>query len=823
VSRVSTKKNGQEGQAVETCQRLLSAMPAAMYACDREGRITFYNRQAAELWGREPQLGDPDEKFCGSLRLYYPDGTPLPHNQTPMAVTVKSGQPFQDTDVVIERPDGSWIMVNVTIAPLHDDNGQFDGAVNVFTDVSDKRRLWQEHQRQRELLERVISEAPAAIAILRGAEHRYTLCNPAYRTLARGKGEILGRTVAEVWPETGDAITSLLDGVFETGQAFQVTEMKLALERDQGPETAYFTFTLAPMLDADGRVEGIMIIAIETTAQLLARKQIESERALLRAVLDQMPSGVIIAEAPSGKLILGNHQVEKILRQPYGLADGFAGYRDFTGFHPDGRAYETEEWPMVRSVALDEVVRDEEILFKRGDGTYGVMSVASAPIHNHEGQITAGVAIFSDVSERKHFESLRLGQLQALELLARGAPLAQILALLAQIVEQQAPDAVASILLVDEDGRLRHGAAPSLPEAYNQAVDGLAIDANMGTCSAAAARAEVVVTRDIATDRGWTDLKQLPLAYGLRAAWSMPIVDHAGKVLGTVGTYFRQNRGPTAHEQQTVALLASTAVLAIKRKQAEAEREQLLVALAKERAQLQELAQTLEERVLQRTRQARKLATALNLAEQHERARISQVLHDDLQQLLYSELMRIEVLRRQLPEEQEVALADLISSLIEQLEQAVHVTRTLAAELNPPQMETDSLADCLHWLAGHMAEAHALQVTVDTMDGAELAPGEARNMLLDIVRELLFNVVKHAGTQQALLELCLEGDFLALCIKDDGVGFDQETVSRGAREQGGGLGLVSVSERLELIGGRLEIEAAPGKGTCLRILLPAGE
>lgn len=96
--------------------------------------------------------------------------------------------------------------------------------------------------------------------------------------------------------------------------------------------------------------------------------------------------------------------------------------------------------------------------------------------------------------------------------------------LIAQIVEQQTPNDVASILLVDENGRLRHGAAPSLPDVFNQVVDGLPVDPNLGTCSAAATRAEVVVTSDDATDRGWTPLKQLPLAHGLKAAWSMPII-----------------------------------------------------------------------------------------------------------------------------------------------------------------------------------------------------------------------------------------------------------------------------------------------------------
>jgi signal transduction histidine kinase/PAS domain-containing protein len=806
---------------VDDYTRLLSAMPAAVYSCDKDGLITYYNRQAAEIWGREPELGDPEEKFCGSLRLYYADGTPLPHEHTPMAAAVKSGQSFRDTDVVIERPDGSWVMVNVNVSPLYDEDGAFAGAVNVFTDVTRRRRLWQEHQRQRDSLERLISEAPAAIAMLRGAEHRYTLCNPAYRAVARGKGELVGRTVAEVWPETGDAITSLLDNVFQTGQPFHVAEMKLELVRDRGMEDAYFTFTLTPLLDPDGHSEGVLIIAIETTAQVLAKRQIETERSLLEAVLAQMPSGVVIAEAPSGKLILGNEQVEKIWRQGYVAAGDVEGYRAYTGFHADGRSYEPEEWPLARSIHRGEVIQDEEIIFKRGDASYGVMSVASAPVHDQDGQITAGVATFSDISQRRQAETLRLGQLRVLELLARGEPLASILEVVARIIEAQSRDAVASILLVDEEGRLRHGAAPSLSEVYNEAVDGIWPDANIGTCAAAVARREMVVTTDIATDPAWRTLRHLPLDATLKAAWSMPIIAADGRVLGTVGTYFRENRGPTIQEREMVELLASTALMAIERKRVEGEREQLLRTLERERARLKELAQSLEQRVLQRTEQVHKLATALNLAEQRERARLSQVLHDDLQQLLYSELMRIEVLRRQLSDEQQTALHELISGLVQHLEQAVQVTRTLATELNPPQMESSSLPECLDWLARHMEEAHALEVTLRVRDGADLVAGEARSMLLHLVRELLFNVVKHAGTRQAYVELSTQNGLVVVCIEDNGNGFDVTAVTRNGSDQGTGLGLLSAEDRLALIGGRLEIRSSPGQGTQVAILVPA--
>lgn len=161
-------------------------------------------------------------------------------------------------------------------------------------------------------------------------------------------------------------------------------------------------------------------------------------------------------------------------------------------------------------------------------------------------------------------------QKQSLEMLLGGSPLDEVLTYLTRVVEQQSEGrAVASILLLDEHGRLRNGASPSLPEDYINAIDGIKADPEVGTCSAAAALGEVVVTPDIDADHRWRELKHLPLGLGFRAAWSMPIVARDGRVLGTFGTYFRERREPEALERQVVEILARTAALAIERGLAE--------------------------------------------------------------------------------------------------------------------------------------------------------------------------------------------------------------------------------------------------------------
>jgi PAS domain S-box-containing protein len=180
------------------------------------------------------------------------------------------------------------------------------------------------------------------------------------------------------------------------------------------------------------------------------------------------------------------------------------------------------------------------------------------------------VGISQDVTERKRGEIFLDAQKQSLEMVVSGAPLSAVLSHLTQVVERLSDgQVVASIFFVDEEGRLRNGASPSLPAEYVSAIDGLKIRPDLGTCSAAAATRTIVVTPDIASDPKWATIKHLPLGLGLKAAWSHPITARDGRVLGTFGTYFRESRGPSAHERQAVEILTRTAALAIERVHAE--------------------------------------------------------------------------------------------------------------------------------------------------------------------------------------------------------------------------------------------------------------
>ena len=182
-------------------------------------------------------------------------------------------------------------------------------------------------------------------------------------------------------------------------------------------------------------------------------------------------------------------------------------------------------------------------------------------------------SIIRDISQRKRREALLAGENRVLEMVAKGDSLSDILDTLCLLVEEQSSGVLASILLMDPNGKqLRHGGAPNLPKAYTEAIDGAFIGPAVGSCGTAAYRSEQVIVSDIAADPLWADFRELALAHSLRACWSTPIFSSEGKVIGTFAMYYREPRSPSSREQETIKHITHLTGVAIQRKLAETAR-----------------------------------------------------------------------------------------------------------------------------------------------------------------------------------------------------------------------------------------------------------
>ncbi len=232
--------------------------------------------------------------------------------------------------------------------------------------------------------------------------------------------------------------------------------------------------------------------------------------------------------------------------------------------------------------------------------------------------------------------------------------------------------------------------------------------------------------------------------------------------------------------------------------------------------ELHRLNETLEERVAERTAQARALASTLTMAEQEERRRIAQVLHDDLQQLLFGVQMKLTHLADRAEGGEADALAADARQAAAWLGDAIETTRRLTVDISPPVLKGEGLRSALEWLVTQMEEVHGLHVALWAERDLPVPAEAMRVLLFQVVRELLFNVVKHAETERATVTL-RDGEDLTIEVSDEGSGFDPAAV---APEPDGGFGLFSVRERLALFGGTMGIEAVPGEGARVTLHVP---
>ncbi len=232
-------------------------------------------------------------------------------------------------------------------------------------------------------------------------------------------------------------------------------------------------------------------------------------------------------------------------------------------------------------------------------------------------------------------------------------------------------------------------------------------------------------------------------------------------------------------------------------------------------AELAALNETLEQQVEIRTKEVVALSRSLADAEQQERRRIAQVLHDDLQQMLVALQIQLALMADSAPPELQTELREQEEFVAE----IADATRSLSLELSTPVLHSESVAEIFAWLAEVMQERYQLCVAVQSDGPCHVANRDMRELLYRTVQELLFNVVKHAGVNEASLALADTENAVSVIVADSGSGFDVEAALNGSRK-GASLGLFRARERLQLFGGQCEIDSKPGMGTRISVTMP---
>jgi PAS domain S-box-containing protein len=268
-------------------RQVMNVLPSAIYITDSEGRITYYNEAAARFWGQRPALGL--SQWCGSWKLYWPDGTPMSHDQCPMAIALKERRPIRGLEAICERPDGVRVPFIPYPTPLFDESGALTGAVNMLVDVTER---WTAEQAA-ERLAAIVESSDDAI-LTKDLDGVITSWN-------KGAERIFGYTAAET---IGKPITILIPPHLQDEEP-QILARIRAGERVDHYETVRqrkdgglvdISLTVSPLRNAQGVIVGASKIARDITDRRRAQEQ---QRLLLREMdhriknLFSLASGVV--------------------------------------------------------------------------------------------------------------------------------------------------------------------------------------------------------------------------------------------------------------------------------------------------------------------------------------------------------------------------------------------------------------------------------------------------------------------------------------------------------------------------------------------------
>jgi len=261
-----------------TINKLLTLMPVAVYACDTEGRLTFFNRRAVECWGREPKIGDLDDRWCGSLRMWLPDGSFLKHDDCPMADAARRGLTFRNTKVVIEQPSGNRIVASVNIDPLYNADGELIGAINVFEDITQHKRAEQALRDSEERF-RTLADNMDQLAWTCDKLGDVTWYNQRWL-------DYTGRTFEEMrdwgWKlvQRPDHVESVVAGVTRSRESGEPWEDTFPLRGRDG-EYRWFLSRAVPIKNADG----VVVRWFGTNTDITERQQADEMQRLLASEL----------------------------------------------------------------------------------------------------------------------------------------------------------------------------------------------------------------------------------------------------------------------------------------------------------------------------------------------------------------------------------------------------------------------------------------------------------------------------------------------------------------------------------------------------------
>ncbi len=425
----------------------------------------------------------------------------------------------------------------------------------------------------------------------------------------------------------------------------------------------------------------------------------------------------------------------------------------------------------------------------RPDGTIRELDTVREVVLDAAGNPSGLIGTCRDVTEERaneravqHARQMQGCERTALEQLAAGRPLVEVLSSIVRGLEEIEPRMIASLLLAGPSGkRFWQCIAPSMPRAYNVALEGVEFGPAAGSCGTAAYRREQVFVSDICTDPLWADYKHLVEPLGLRACWSSPIMATDGRVLGTFAVYYREARLPDADERELIARATHVAGIAIERRELDD--------------------------------QLRALSSRIEAVRERDRTAIAREIHDELGQALTALKMDVAWVQRRLLSA-EPLITDKLVEVTRAADEIIGSVRRISSELRPGILDDLGLVAAIEWQADELSQRSGIPCDLTCSIGEIQLERELATGVFRVFQEALTNVVRHANATRIHVRLYLRHGNIVLEVADDGIGIPELAPQSS-------LGLLGMRERARRLDGTCEVRAREnGKGTLVSLTMP---
>lgn len=476
-------------------------------------------------------------------------------------VRMQKGEMIPPFEAQLLTTSGNTIPVEISVTSMRNLYGfdiVFQGVVRDITERKKTEEELRKHEQQLSSIYNAVGDIIFYLAVEPGEQFRFVSVSPSGLKVTGVPAEmIVGRTVNEVIPEP--SLSIVLAKYRESITTGTIVYWEETTNYPAGKLTG--EVSISPVYDSEGNCTHLVGSIHNITDRKQAEEALRESEAYNRMLFDQSIIGFAVTTM-EGKLVDINPAYSKIIGRTIEETLKLT-YWDITP-----REYAEQEKMQLESLNSIGHYGPYEKEYIHKDGHLVSVQLQGSLIETKgEKYIWSSV---EDITERKRFELLRTSETYLLELITKNTPLPKILEEIVLTIEALSERTIASILLLDDEGiHIHYGAAPHLPEGYNNALEGAAIGPSAGSCGTAAYRKEAVIVTDIEVDSLWDDYRELARAYNLRACWSTPIINSEGKVLGTFAMYYREPRNPEEEDFKLIESATHLAEIAIERKRVE--------------------------------------------------------------------------------------------------------------------------------------------------------------------------------------------------------------------------------------------------------------